>query len=178
MSTTPIADAILGLCRLDADLLKNEHGDVTDLLARWNAQKAKVESLMRQAAAQVAEDTAEAHDLAGPVPRSKVPACPHKEVLALWAEVLPELPQHTEWTDTRAKHLQARWRATAVLRKWQSKEDGLAYFRRLFGYIRKSAFLMGKTTTAGRRPFQLELAWLIGPENWAKIHEGKYHEEQ
>jgi len=174
--TTPIADAILGMCRLDQQY--NDPSVLCDKNAVWELveqAKAKVEKLMTQAAAQAAQDTAEAHDLAGPVPRAKVPACPHQKVLALWAEVLPELPQHTQWTDTRRKHLQARWRETAVQKKWESEEQGLHYFRRLFGYLKQSDFLMGRAATQGRRTFTIELEWLINPSNWAKVIEGKYH---
>ena len=112
-------------------------------------------------------------------PKAGAPACPHADILALWAEVMPELPQHDPalWTgSTRADHLRARWRATATAKGWRTKDDGLRYFRKLFGWCRKSDFLMGKTAPAqGRRPFELELAWLVNATNWAKVHEGKFN---
>lgn len=117
------------------------------------------------------------HDLNGHAPKT-VPDCPHAEVLALWAEVMPELPQHdpSMWADSvRADHLRARWRATAALKGWASKDEGLAYFRRLFRWCRKSKFLMGEAQSQGRRPFEFELAWLVNATNWIKVHEGKFH---
>lgn len=109
-----------------------------------------------------------------------VPDCPHQRVLALWAEVLPALPQHDpeQWRGTRADHLRARWRETAAAKGWEDAEAGIAYLRKLFGYVGQSAFLTGRTQPApGKRPFQVELEWLVNPTNWAKVIEGKYHQE-
>ena len=108
------------------------------------------------------------------------PDCPHLAVLALWAEVLPALPQHDpqQWRGARADHLRARWRETAVAKGWATEADGLLYLRRLFGYVGQSPFLTGRTPSRDRRPFAVELAWLVKPENWAKTVEGKYHAEE
>lgn len=109
-----------------------------------------------------------------------VPDCPHQAVLALWAECLPALPQHNPglWRGARADHLRARWRETAASEGWETEDQGIAYFRRLFGFIGRSAFLTGRAKASdGRPPFVAELAWIVCPENWAKVHEGKYHIE-
>lgn len=105
------------------------------------------------------------------------PDCPHVEVLRLWAEVLPSLPQHdaAQWRGSRADHLRARWRETATAKGWQTREQGLRYLRKLFGYVGESPFLTGQEHDPKRRPFFAELAWLVEPLNWAKVHEGKYH---
>ncbi len=108
------------------------------------------------------------------------PPCPHLEVLALWAEVLPALPQHepAQWKGSRADHLRARWRETAEDKRWPDQAAGLAYFRKLFVYVGKSQFLTGRAPTReGKRPFFVELEWLVKPMSWAKLIEGKYHSE-
>jgi hypothetical protein len=113
--------------------------------------------------------------------KPRPPDCPHGEVLALWAEVLPQLPQHlpSMWRGARADHLRARWRETAVDKGWADAEQGLAYFRKLFAYIGASPFLTGrsKQSDPSRPPFVAELEWIVNPANWAKVHEGKYHAE-
>lgn len=109
------------------------------------------------------------------------PDCPHLDVLRLWAEVLPHLPQHdpAQWHKTRRSHLQTRWREQAAAKRWDSAAAGLAYFRRLFGYVGQSRYLTGRITPRdpGRKPFVIELEWLVRPTNWAKVIEGKYHED-
>lgn len=109
------------------------------------------------------------------------PDCPHREILDLWAEVLPALPQHLpdQWRGARADHLRARWRETAIAKGWTRPEEGREYFRRLFDYVAQSQFLTGRAPTRDptKRPFVIELEWLVNPSNWAKVHEGKYHPE-
>ena len=112
--------------------------------------------------------------------KPRPPDCPHLELLALWAEVLPAMPQHEPgmWGGTRADHLRARWREAATSKKWPSQVEGMAYFRKLFVYVGQSKFLTGRVESSrDKRPFYVELAWLVNPQNWAKVHEGKYHTE-
>jgi uncharacterized protein DUF1376 len=107
------------------------------------------------------------------------PDCPHLEVLALWAEVLPAMPQHkpSQWKGSRADHLRTRWRETAVEEGWTEKAHGLTYLRRLFAYVGRSPFLTGRVKPRDSKPpFVIELEWLVLPSNWAKVIEGKYHE--
>lgn len=126
-------------------------------------------------------EDATSDDVAGPRPASGgLPDCPHLDLLKAWAEELPTMPQHRPelWRGARAEHLRARWREQAVQRKWHTSADGVAWFRRLFGYIGQSDFLTGRTASQnGRPPFQIELEWLAMPTNFAKVLEGKYHRE-
>lgn len=116
---------------------------------------------------------------------SKLPPCPHLEILALWQEVLPAMPQHSpdHWHEARRAHLQARWRETAAKKSptrepWKTQDEGLDYFRKLFVYIGQSKYLTGQIPPrAGSLPFVVELEWVAKPANWAKIHEGKYHQD-
>ncbi len=90
------------------------------------------------------------------------------------------MPQHlaAQWKGARAGHLRARWRETAVEHGWQSKADGMQYLRRLFAYVGQSAFLTGRSRQQrDRQPFVIELEWLVRPANWAKVIEGKYHQD-
>lgn len=117
----------------------------------------------------------------GPERQKGPPDCPHLHVLALWAEVLPQLPQHEpeQWKGQRADHLRARWREVATAKGWPGQDAGIAYLRRLFAYVGRSPFLTGRVTPRdpNKRPFVVTLAWLVKPENWAKTVEGEYHEE-
>lgn len=106
-------------------------------------------------------------------------ACPHLEVLRLWAELLPAMPQHSPdlWNGARSDHLRVRWNESAASKGWKTEDDGLRFFRRLFAYVGQSPFLTGRNQAQGKRPFVIELEWLVKPANWAKVLEGKYHSE-
>lgn len=99
------------------------------------------------------------------------PACPHQEIIALYHASLPMGTQVRVWTGTREKHLQARWREDA-------KRQTLDWWRRFFAYCAKSEFLTGRAAPArDRDPFVVSLDWLVSPQNFAKVLEGKYHRE-
>lgn len=99
------------------------------------------------------------------------PACPHQEIIALYHASLPMGTQVRVWTGTREKHLQARWREDA-------KRQTIEWWRRFFAYCAKSEFLTGRAAPArDRDPFVVSLDWLVSPQNFAKVLEGKYHRE-
>ena len=104
---------------------------------------------------------------------SKLPTCPHQEILSLFADVLPELPQPRIWEGTREKNLAARWKwVMEDLKKKgkeQTKEAGLDFFRRMFGYIKESDFLMGRNAS-----WSADLGWIVKGENFSKIIDGNY----
>lgn len=108
---------------------------------------------------------------------SKLPTCPHQKIIALYSEALPTLPQPRIWEGAREKNLAARWKW--VLSDLKSKckpcdpEDGLDFFRRLFGYVAESDFLTGR---AG--DWSADLGWIVKAENFAKILQGNYENKR
>ena len=105
-----------------------------------------------------------------------IPTCPHHDIVSLFHEVLPELPEVRIWNPTRQGYLKSRWRETALQEKWETQEQGIEWFKKFFAWIRHSKFLMGKVPpNRGGRPFECELEWILKPNNWTKILEGKYH---
>ena len=104
---------------------------------------------------------------------SKLPTCPHQEILSLFADVLPELPQPRIWEGTREKNLASRWKWVMddlkKKGKEQTKEAGLDFFRRMFGYIKESDFMMGRNAS-----WSADLGWIVKGENFSKIIDGNY----
>lgn len=100
---------------------------------------------------------------------AKAADCPHEKIIALWHEVLPELPRVRVWQGQRVAHLRARWRE-------DKERQNLDWWRWLFSQkIRASPFLMGQVPGRdGKEPFLASLPWLILPENFAKVLEGFY----
>ena len=95
------------------------------------------------------------------------PDCPHREIIALYHEVLPQCPQVADWTPARAVQLRARWNE-------EPKRQNLAYWRNVFEYIGKCDFLVGKVSGNNRKPFFADLEWIVKSANFTKIREGKY----
>jgi hypothetical protein len=93
--------------------------------------------------------------------------CPHEDIIAAYHEVLPELRRVRDWTPERSRMLRKRWREDAM-------RQNVAWWQRLFEYVRQSDFLMGRTPGRGGEPFEADLEWIIRPRNLVKIIEGKY----
>ena len=96
--------------------------------------------------------------------------CPHHEIIDLYHRTLPMGRQVRVWTEARRAKLRARWRE-------DSKRQSLEWWGRLFAYIAKSEFLTGKVCAKDRKPFEIDLEWIITPANLVKIIEGKYDED-
>ena len=115
-----------------------------------------------------------------PAEDSAFPPCPHQRLVALYHEVLPMLPRVRVWNDKRRKNAGSRWRETLTrLRAKGAPHDveaGLAWWRQYFARVRASPFLLGQGHSAGN--FRADLAWLVLPENYAKVLEGRYLERQ
>lgn len=95
--------------------------------------------------------------------------CPQERIVGLYHEVLPELRQVREWNEGRRRLLAKRWAENP-------DRQSLDWWRTFFGYVRKSAFLMGRTQGRDGRPFDCDLEWLVRPTNFAKVIEGKYED--
>lgn len=94
--------------------------------------------------------------------------CPHEEILALYHDFLPDNPKIKAWTGKRRDNLRARWREDA-------KRQDIAYWVNFFKVVGDSDFLTGRTQSRdGRPPFCPGLDWMVLPENFAKIIEGRY----
>jgi len=108
----------------------------------------------------------------------RAPECPHRALLDLWREVLPELPQPFDWHRARRERLMQRWREHAAAEQWPDAGAGLARFRHFFEFIRRSPYLMGRQRPHDGRPaFVAELQWLLDAENWSRLHEGAFHRD-
>jgi hypothetical protein len=88
--------------------------------------------------------------------------CPHKEIIALYHEILPGLPPVNDWPDSDATSLKNQWRKS-------TERQTLDWWREFFGYVSKSDFLTGK-----KNDFMASLGWLVKPANFAKVVNGNY----
>lgn len=104
---------------------------------------------------------------------SKLPTCPQKEILDLYAELLPELPQPRIWEGARQKNLSARWKwVIADLENKGKPHDtaaGLDFFSRMFRYVAQSDLLAGRSGA-----WCASLDWLVKLDNFTKVISGNY----
>lgn len=104
-------------------------------------------------------------------PTDEPPPCPHQEIVSAYHQLLPTLRRVRDWTPERQAMLRSRWR--------QAKErQSLDWWRKVFGWVGQSAFLMGREAGSDGRYFDCDLEWIIRPKNLVKILEGKYHKNR
>ncbi|MCS6828337.1 MAG: YdaU family protein [Caldilinea sp.] len=107
-----------------------------------------------------------------------LPRCPYEEIVAMYHRLLPMLPRCEVLTDTRKGYMQARWRQVCADERLDYRQ-GLEWFEAFFAYVADSRFLTGRAPAApGRKPFRASLDWLMRPENFAKVYEGRYNDEK
>lgn len=107
-------------------------------------------------------------------PKSGIPNCPYQAIVDIYHEILPELREVKILNDTRKRLIKARWRSKAKKTECWS----LDFWRRYFQYVRDSDFLMGRVNPRpGKNIFTADLEWLVRPENFTKVVEGKYHDQ-
>lgn len=90
----------------------------------------------------------------------------HEQVIAAYHELLPELPAVKTWSTKRRQALNARIRERC---KEGKPADTVEYWQKLFEMVATSDFLCGRSTD-----FRSDLEWLLRPENFAKVIEGRY----
>ena len=101
--------------------------------------------------------------------------CPHQKIIDLYHKLCPMMPGIVEWNNTRQGILRSLWNNKRTELKWKDEAEGLEYFGMLFAYCAKSKFLTGQVPPNGdRKPFVANLEWIIRPNNFAKISEGRY----
>lgn len=113
-----------------------------------------------------------AKDSPPPPPSDETPKpCPHKKIIELWNQRMPDLPQvdPESWTTTHEKWLAKIWRA-------EEGRQNLDWWTMLFEWIRESEWLMGKHKR--NQDWKITLTWMVKPENWSKIVAKTYHQKK
>lgn len=111
---------------------------------------------------------------------TRLPDCPQVRIVEAYHDLLPMCPRVVDWTPARQASLRSRWREKAMPngsgKGYRSEDEGLAYWRRFFGYVAESKFLTGRAEGRdGKPPFVADLEWLLKPSKFAKVIEGSYH---
>lgn len=89
---------------------------------------------------------------------------PHKAIVSLYHEILPELPAVKVWSSERQKTLRVRW-------KEDPKRQSLDWWRGFFEYVKQSSWLIGDNPNKWQPNFE----WLLEKKHFVNVIEGKYH---
>lgn len=151
------------------------------MLGLENPSLTVVEGLPNQKQKQKQELNQEQDDPSGSS-ADKLPPCPHQQIVALYAEHLPMLPQPKPglWGGQRAKHLAARWKWLLTTERKAGElyardaGEAMAFLGRMFAYVAKSDFLTGRNG----KFTACDLGWLVNEENFAKVVQGNYENRE
>ena len=156
--------------------------------ARWEKEKADADALRAQSEGNATQDPLPKTQ--DPVPETqnldayaslssdKLPTCPQKEILALYAKHLPHLAQPRVWEGNRVTILKQRWiqasKPSAYSPKgYRTKEGGLEWWDAFFGYIANETGL-ARGFESKDRTWRPDLERIVTASNFAKIIDGKY----
>lgn len=110
---------------------------------------------------------------------SQFPPCPHGQILELYKQHLPHLPQHRTWEGKRQANLRARWVQASKPSSYSPEgyttgKDGLDWWSSFFEFIANDTKLARGFETNGR-VWVPDLEWMTKAENFNKIIDGKYN---
>lgn len=116
--------------------------------------------------------------VASPPSVLRPPACPVVDLIESYNAICYPCVQLKVRTKTRDAHVAARWRQVFIDGAAATHAEGLQFFSEFFERVKQSRFLTGRSPSPpGRPPFRASLDWLMNPQNFAKVIEGKYDDE-
>ena len=130
--------------------------------ARWQKEKGDANALQAQSESNAThnplpntQDTVPNKGTNVPLSTDKLPTCPQKEILALYAKHLPQLAQPRLWEGNRATILKQRWAQAAKPSPYSpdgytTKEAGLKWWDGFFEYLANDTKLAQGFETQGR----------------------------
>ena len=108
----------------------------------------------------------------------KRPACPVKEIVAMYHDILPEHPRVEIINAQRRGAINARWADIGTRLKATGREDTrearLEYMAQVFRRAARSSFLTGKAVCRDGKTYMATFDMLMRPNGFAGVIEGKY----
>lgn len=156
---------------LEADKRANSASDKAKAAAqaRWGKSKSNAPSIPQASLEQC--PTPSPTPISNTSPdgegQSAQDSCPQQAIVSLFKDRCPTARHPRLWSPARQALLRARW-------KEDESRQSLDWWRRFFDFVNASDFLMGRTHSKDRRPFELSLEWLCKSENFLKVLEGAY----
>jgi len=92
----------------------------------------------------------------------------------LWNELLPELPKVERISDKRSHKMSHIIELVKKENNYQNDDEIKRFFREFFISIKKSDFLMGRSSSDGKK-FNTTIDFVFDEDHFMKIIEGSYH---
>ncbi len=112
--------------------------------------------------------------------QAKRPACPVKEIVAMYHDILPEHPRVEIINAQRRGAINARWADIGNRLKEKGSEDSreirLEYMRQVFLKASRSSFLTGHVAGRDGKPYMVTLDKLMSPSGFIGVIEGRYND--
>ena len=110
----------------------------------------------------------------------KRPACPVKEIVAMYHDILPEHPRVEIINAQRRGAINARWADIGNRLKEKGSEDSrearLEYMKHVFLKASRSSFLTGRVTGHDGRTYMVTFDKLMSPSGFIGVIEGRYND--
>lgn len=111
-----------------------------------------------------------------PLPPS-LPTVTMEQVVAMYHELLPELPRVAVLSAKRRAALKQRMSSKIVMDNQSVSADTPEFWGLFFRTVRRSRFLMGEVQAgAGHRNWRASFDFLLSPNGFAGVVEGKYED--
>lgn len=110
----------------------------------------------------------------------KRPACPVKEIVAMYHDILPEHPRVEIINAQRRGAINARWAEIGNRLKEKGSEDSrearLEYMKHVFLKASRSSFLTGRVVGRDGKTYMVTLDKLMSPSGFIGVIEGRYND--
>lgn len=110
----------------------------------------------------------------------KRPACPVKEIVAMYHDILPEHPRVEIINAQRRGAINARWADIGNRLKEKGSEDSrearLEYMKHVFLKASRSSFLTGRVVGRDGKTYMVTLDKLMSPSGFIGVIEGRYND--
>jgi len=124
------------------------------------------------------EEDKELEEAKASMSKSKIPTCPREEVIALYHEVLPELPGVRVMDAKREKAISEFWKWVLTsnkpdgTRRAEDAESAMAWIRAYFERARANDFIMGRgSRTEEHKNWRCSIEYLLSTRGMKKVIE-------
>ena len=147
---------------------------------KLNQTNINIDTLSECMSGQSPDDPSRQEDSESEGHAGKRPACPVKEIVAMYHDILPEHPRVEIINAQRRGAINARWAEIGNRLKEKGSEDSrearLEYMKHVFIKASRSSFLTGHVAGRDGKTYMVTLDKLMSPSGFLGVIEGRYND--